>query len=545
MTQKLRGGEFLSATSHPQQQFSPEDFSAEHLDIARSALEFWNLEVEPNLDAIRHKQTGVLRAVLRKSAELGFTAISIPERFGGMELDLPSALIVEECFARDASYLVTHGGQAGIGALALVHWGTPEQQAKYLPKVASAEFMAAYALTEPQAGSDALNVRTRADLSSDGTHYILNGQKMWITNGGMADLFTVFAKVGAEHFTAFLVERAYPGVTAGAEENKMGLHGSSTTAVFFDNVPVPVENVLGEVGRGHIVAFNILNFGRLKIGAYAAGASKDILRLCVQYAKERKAFGSAIADFGAIQHKLAEMAVNIYAVESMTWRVVGLVQDAMREGAGELTALEEFAIECSIVKVFASEAVGRVADEGVQIHGGFGYHHDYAVERHYRDARIFRIFEGTNEINRQLIVTMLLKRMARGRLTDTPPPAGTDVLAQAKSIAWATLSLARETFGASLEKNQEVVARIADIIMQSFAIESVVGRAQKTDSTAAAEMAAVLIADAASKINFAACEVFCACSQTQIPEIVLGQVDAIGLRRKIARRVLDAGRFVV
>ncbi len=502
-------------------------------------------EVAPNLQAIREKQPGVLRAALRKSAELGFTGVSIPERFGGMELDLASAMIVEECFARDASYMVSHGGQAGIGALALVHWGTPRQQEKYLPKLASAELIAAYALTEPQAGSDALNVRTRAELSADGTNYILNGQKMWITNAGMADVFTVFAKVNGEHFTAFLVERNFAGVSIGAEENKMGLHGSSTTALYFDNVAVPAENVLGEVGRGHIVAFNILNFGRLKIGSYAVGASKEVLKISARYAQERKAFGSSIAEFGAIQHKLAEMAVRIFAVESMAWRVVGMAEAARQAGADEMQALEEFAIECSIVKVFASEAVGYVVDEGVQIHGGYGYHHDYAVERHYRDARIFRIFEGSNEINRQLIVTMLLKRIARGRLEMTAPLTGSNVLAQAKNIALTCLRLAHETFSAGLDQQQEVVMAIADIILQTFAMDSVAGRAQKRGTKAAQEMSAVLIRDAAAKINLAAGEIFNACGQIQAPQIVLGPVDVIGLRRKIARRVLDAGRYVV
>jgi len=395
---QCRGAHFLLESQPFADVFTLEDLTDEHLAIARAAREFWLNDVEPNLEAIRHKQPGVLGDVLRKSAELGFTGISIPEQFGGMGLDLASVMLVEEAFARDASYLVTHGAQAGIGALPLVFFGSATQQAKYLPRLASAEMIAAYALTEPQAGSDALAVRTRADLSVDGKDYVLNGQKMWITNAGLADLFTVFAKVAGERFTAFLVERGFEGVSIGAEEKKMGLHGSSTAAVYFDNVKVPVENVLGEIGRGHIIAFNVLNIGRLKIGPYAVGASKEVLAACLRYARERKAFGSPIAAFGAIQHKLAEIAVRVFAAESMYWRVIGMIEASLEEHGDRLKAIEEFAIECSIVKIHASEAVGFVVDEGVQIHGGYGYHQDYAVEHFYRDARIFRIFEGTNEI---------------------------------------------------------------------------------------------------------------------------------------------------
>src|SRR5690242_6561871 len=328
---KTKGGAILIEDRTAGEIFSPEDLTEEHLAIARTADEFWAKEVEPHIEAIRHQEPGVALRVLRKSAELGLTAISIPEKFGGMELDLPSAMVVAERLAKDGSYSGWHGAHVGIGTLPILFFGNEQQKEKYLPRLAKAELLAAYALTEPHAGSDALSARTRADLSEDGTHYILNGQKMWITNGGAADLYTVFAKVGGEKFTAFLVERAFGGVTSGVEEKKMGIKGSSTTAVYFDNVKVPVENVLGEIGRGHIIAFNILNIGRLKLGPGTVGGAKNVLAICLKYAKERKAFGSAIAEFGAIQHKLAGMAISIYAVESMVWRVVGLIENQSQQ----------------------------------------------------------------------------------------------------------------------------------------------------------------------------------------------------------------------
>src|ERR1700692_3058335 len=332
---KTRGSAFLFEDVLPAQVFTPEDLTEEHLAIGRMVDDFWTNEVEPNLPAIREKQPGAALAVLRKSAELGLTGMTIPEEFGGMEMDLPSLMVAAEHMGRDASYAGWHSAHTGIGTLPIVYFGTPQQKKKYLPRLARLELLAAYALTEPLAGSDALAARTRADLAPDGKHYILNGQKMWITNGGTADLFTIFAKVNGENFTAFLVERDFAGVSSGAEEHKMGIKGSSTTAVYFDNVRVPVENVLGEIGRGHVIAFNILNLGRLKLGPGAVGAAKNVLAVCLKYAKERKAFGSAIAEFGAIQHKLAEMAIGIYAVESMVWRVVGQIENQLRAASQE------------------------------------------------------------------------------------------------------------------------------------------------------------------------------------------------------------------
>src|SRR6202041_2589880 len=419
-----KGTAFLLEDSTPQDIFTPEDLSDEHLAVGQMVDEFWANEVEPNLPAIREKKSGLAFGVLRKSVDLGLTAMTIPEEYGGMAMDLPSLMVTSERLGRDGSYGGWHSAHTGIGTLPIVYFGNEQQKRKYLPKLAKVEMLAAYALTEPLAGSDALSARTRADLAPDGKHYILNGQKMWITNGGSADLFTVFAKVGGEKFTAFLVEKKFPGVSTGAEEKKMGIKGSSTVAVYFDNVPVPVENVLGEIGRGHIIAFNILNIGRLKLGPGTVGGSKNVLAICLKYAKERQAFGSAIAEFGAIQYKLAEMAIRTFAVESMVWRVVGLIgrqlaqsaHDKHADSQTELKAVEEYAAECSMIKVYASEMLDYVVDEGVQIHGGYGYHQDYVVERAYRDSRINRLFEGTSEINRLVITGMPLKRAARGLL---------------------------------------------------------------------------------------------------------------------------------
>jgi alkylation response protein AidB-like acyl-CoA dehydrogenase len=353
---KPKGGAFLFEQRAPEEIFTPEDFTEEHRAIAKTTEQFFAKEVFPNIDAIQHHEPGVATGILRKSGELGLTGVIIPEKFGGMEMDLTSMMIVAERISGDGSYSGWHGAHTGIGTMPLVLFGTEEQKQKYLPKLARAEMIAAYCLTEPQAGSDAMAIKTRADLSADGTHYVLNGQKMWITNGGAADMYTVFAKVGGEDkkITAFLVERAF-GAQPGNEEKKMGIKGSSTTAVYFDNVKVPVENVLGEIGRGHIIAFNILNLGRLKLGPFVIGGCKEVIAICLKYAKERRAFGHQIADFGMIQHKLAEMAVRTYVAESMSYRVVGMIQSLLENFSWEkpdaaqtmMKAVEEYAAECS------------------------------------------------------------------------------------------------------------------------------------------------------------------------------------------------------
>ncbi len=586
---KVRGGAFLIEERAPAEIFTPEDFSEEHLAIARTTEEFWQNEVAPNLEDIQQQKPGAAVSVLRKSAELGLTAAAVPERYGGMELDLISALVIAERLGRDGSYAAWHGAHTGIGTLPILLFGTEEQKRKYLPRLASAELIGAYCLSEAHAGSDALAARTRASLSPDGRHYLLNGQKMWITNGGAAGLFTVFAKVDGEKFTAFLVERSYPGIQTGAEEKKMGIKGSSTCAVYFDNVPVPVENVLGEIGRGHVIAFNILNLGRLKLGPFAVGGAKEVLALSLRYAKERRAFGKAIAEFGLIQHKLAEMAIRTFAAESMCYRAGGLIESRLagfswdQPGASEvmLKAVEEYAVECSLVKIFASEMLDYVADEGVQIHGGYGYHQDYAVERAYRDSRINRIFEGTNEINRLLASGMLLKRAMRGQLPlveavrkleseilsgpgasqaagEGPLAEEARITANAKKIALFAMGVAYQRYLNALEDQQEILAGLTDMMTEAFATESAVLRARKLAANGrgavAADLCAVLARDSIGRVESAARAVLAACAEGDALRANMAvlrrlarvePVNAIALRRRIAAKLLEAGRYVV
>ncbi len=535
----------------PSTVFTPEDFTAEHRAIAKATEDFWTREVEPNLEAIQQQDFATLKRTLRKSAELGLVGVLVPEEYGGMELDLVSSMIVAERIGGDASYAVCHGAQAGIGVLPLAMFGTEEQKRQYLPRLASAELMAAYALTEAHAGSDAMAARTRADLSPDGTHYVISGQKMWITNGGIADLYTVFAKVGGEKLTAFLVERAWPGVSPGAEEKKMGLKGSSTTAVYFDNVRVPVENVLGEIGRGHIIAFNILNIGRLSLAVSAHGKCRHTLASAIRYAQERRAFGKSISEFGLIQHKLAEMAIRMYANESMAYRLIGQIQDYGQPLLEKMMkAGEEFAPECSFLKIFGSETLDYVVDEALQIHGGYGYHQDYPVERAYRDARINRIFEGTNEINRLLATGMLLRRMKKGTLK---LDAGSTASNASKTGVF-LLNIASEKFGDKIEEQQEVVAGITDVLMNAFALESAAARACKTKKENAADMTAVFADEIMDSIRASAKTVLAACSEGDALRrnlalldgmIAKEPVNSIALRRRIAGRLLQAGKYVV
>lgn len=585
---KSKGGAFLLENYAPEQIYSPEDFTDDHKAIAKTADDFWNKEVAPNIEAIQHHEPGVAVGIVRKAASIGLTAVTVPEQFGGMEMDLVSAMVVAEAMSRDGSYSGWHGAHAGIGTLPVLLFGTEAQKKKYLTKLASAEMIGAYCLTEPHAGSDSLAAKTTAVLSEDGTHYVLNGVKMWITNGGHADLYTVFAKINGEKdkFTAFLVERSYEGVKPGAEEKKMGIKGSSTTAVFLDNVKVPVENLLGEIGRGHIIAFNVLNIGRLKLGPFAVGGCKQTIAICAKYAKDRKAFGKSIAEFGMIQHKLAEMAIRTFAAEAMSYRVTGAIEAHLegwspaQENAWPtyLKAIEEFAVECSFVKVFASEVLDYVVDEGVQIHGGNGYSAEYAVERAYRDSRINRIFEGTNEINRLLATGTLLKRAQRGQLplvesvkklmgelmagpsfddaSGDAWAADTKLVSNAKKTALLCLGAAYQRFLDKIEQQQEVMAGIADIAMAAYAMEGVTLRAQKLDKagkgTLPRAMAQVFNREQMDLIEQTAKVVLAACGEGDTLRTSLmflkrltkyEPVNSIELRRQIAARVLDQEKY--
>jgi alkylation response protein AidB-like acyl-CoA dehydrogenase len=574
------GGSFLTQrTTAAGSTFTPEQLGEDCLAIGRMADEFWARDIAPSLDALLRHEPGVARGLLRKAAALGLTSMQIPEAYGGLDLDLPSVMVAIEHLGRDASYLGWHLGHTSIGMLPLIFYGTEAQKAKYLPLMASADMLGAYALTEPQAGSDALAARTRADLSPDGRHYVLTGQKMWITNGGAADLFTVFAKVHGEAFTAFLVERRF-GVTTGAEEHKMGLSGTSTTAVYFDRVPVPVENVLGDIGRGHIIALNILNVGRLEMGPNMLMGARQVLDTSLRYASERRAFGTTISTFGAIQHKLADCAVRMFATESATWRVVGLVEADTRRRhdsgqprhAAAPEAFEEFAAECSIVKVVSSEMLDAVADHGVQIHGGYGYHRDYLVERAYRDARINRIFEGSNEINRLIIPGLIARRAARPGRDLLPRAAATlasvsslaghaparddeTVVANLHTAALLLFGAVHQHTGDALREPQEVVMCLADAIIEAFVAESVHLRACALAGTPAGATASAIsqvhLRDALSRVAQVATTALPALLSERDARIALAAVhtlttadpiDVIALRRQIAKVTLEAGR---
>lgn len=581
------GGGFLLGEVDPENTFTPEDFTEEQQQIYATADQFMTNEVVPTIGDQEEKKAGVARKLMEQAGELGLLATMVPEKFGGLELDLTTQMIVAERIGRYASFSTTYGAHSGIGTLPLVYFGTEDQKKRYLPKLISAEWIAAYCLSEPQAGSDALAARTRAELSPDGKHYTLNGEKMWISNGGWADLYTVFAKIDGEKFTAFLVERTMKGVSAGAEEHKMGIRGSSTTPLSLDNVKVPVENVLGEIGRGHIIAFNILNLGRVKLGAACVGGCKEILAETIRYANQRKAFGHPIGDFGLIQHKLAEMAIRLYATESLCYRTSGLIDyrrgslswDDPAAAAKALAAVEEYAVECSIAKVYSSEALDYIVDEGVQVHGGYGFHQDYAVERAYRDARINRIFEGTNEINRLLTMGMLLKRAAKNRLPlmqaveaaakavssgkDRKPQEGPlasekALLEKAKQVALFCAGVAYTRFKEELEQQQEVSAAVSDMVMEIFAAESCLLRAEKLlargRGEAAKRMTQVLVEDAVTNLERHARTALAACSEQQGLDQQLAAVrqtlqhtpvNTVNLRRTIAANLRTTEKYVI
>jgi alkylation response protein AidB-like acyl-CoA dehydrogenase len=581
-----KGGSFLLESPAPQDVFTPADLTDDQRLIGQTAEEFVLKEVLPLAKDLEAKKPALMAELIRKGGELGLMGGGVPEEYGGAGLDKIATTVLTEKLSIYGGFAVTHGAHAGIGTLPIVYFGTEEQKKKYLPKLASAEMIGAYCLSEPQAGSDAQNSLTRAELNAEGTHYVLNGQKMWITNGGFADLYIVFAKIDGEKFTAFIVERAYAGCKPGNEEHKMGIHGSSTTPIFLENCKVPKENVLHEIGRGHIVAFNILNSGRFTLGASCVGGSKQVLMTASRYSKERKAFGKQIGDFGLMKEKLAEMAIQIFAVESMVYRSAGNIEAMVTAGMGDRTAhlmkvLEEYAIESSIAKVYGSEMLDYVVDEAVQIFGGYGFHEDYPVCRAYRDSRINRIFEGTNEINRMLIVQMLMKRAMGGQLALIPAamkladeilagpsfeeaPEGvladeTRMVANAKKMFLQAAGGAVQKLREKLAEEQELVAALANIVMEVYAMESCLLRAQKAAETRgeagpSGMIAAtrVFISDAMERVEHEAKRALAAVHEgdmltTQMAVLKRfakrAPVDTIALRRRVAAAVQSQDRY--
>jgi alkylation response protein AidB-like acyl-CoA dehydrogenase len=584
-----KGGSFLLESPSPQDVFTPADLTDDQKLIGQTAEEFVTKEVLPVVKDLENKKPGLMAELVRKGAELGIMSGGIPEQYGGAGLDKIATTVLTEKLSIYGGFAVTHGAHAGIGTLPIVYFGTEEQKKKYLPKLASAEMIGAYCLSEPQAGSDAQNSLTRAELDKEGTHYILNGQKMWITNGGFADLYIVFAKIDGEKFTAFIVERAFPGFKPGNEEHKMGIHGSSTTPIFLENCKVPKENVLHEIGRGHIVAFNVLNAGRFTLGASAIGGSKFVLMTASRYTKERRAFGKQIGEFGLMKEKLAEMAIQLFAVESMVYRSAGNIEAAMAAAAASggdkiqstMKVLEEYAIESSIAKVYGSEMLDFVVDEAVQIFGGYGFHEDYPVCRAYRDSRINRIFEGTNEINRMLIIQMLMKRAMGGQLALIPAAmrladeilAGPSfeetsegvladesrVVASAKKMFLQAAGGAVQKFREKLAEEQELIGALSNIVMEVYAMESCLLRAQKAAAAKGEAAASVLIdatrvfiADAAERVEHEAKRAIAAVHEgdmltTQIAVLKRfgkrSAVDTIALRRKVAAAVQTQDRY--
>jgi alkylation response protein AidB-like acyl-CoA dehydrogenase len=502
----FKGGSFLIEERTPDEIFTPEDFTEEHRMIADTTRQFVDNEVNPHLDQLEQHDWKLSRELVRQAADLGLIGANIPEEFGGLGLDQTSGALIGENVGRAASFATTLGAESGIGLLPIVYFATDAAKQKYLPRIATGELITAYALTEAGSGSDAMAAKATARLSDDGKEYILNGEKMWITNGGFADIFIVFAKVDGDKFTAFIVERQ-PGLTSGAEEHKMGIKGSSTTALVLSDVRTPVENLLGEVGKGHKIAFNVLNIGRFKLGAMCAGGMKLMVQESVRYANERHQFGKSISSFGAIKAKLAEQAIRTWVGESMIYRTLGLIEAGIgavdaKDMDARLRAIEEYAAECSIIKVALSEYCDFVADEMVQIYGGYGYSADYPAERAYRDSRINRIFEGTNEINRMLIPGRLMKSALSGNLAllpaaqalmdevlspqmasfdddDTLLATEQKLTQNAKKVALMTLGTAAQKYMMKLGDQQEILMGIADIIMDTYAMETAILRARK------------------------------------------------------------------
>ncbi|HWJ47808.1 MAG TPA: acyl-CoA dehydrogenase family protein [Candidatus Udaeobacter sp.] len=586
---KVAGGSFLIEERKPEDVFTPEDFTEQHLLIAQTAEEFANKEIVPNIEKMEHKDFAVVRDLVKKAGDLGLSGVDVPEQYGGMELDKVTSAIIADRIAKYGGFSTTWGAHTCIGTLPIVYFGTEEQKKKYLPGLASGKTVGAYALSESSSGSDALNCRTRAVLSADGKHYLLNGEKMWITNSGFADLFIIFAKVDGEKFTAFIVERGFPGFSVGAEEHKMGIRGSSTCPLILNDCKVPMENVLGEIGKGHHIAFNVLNVGRFKLGAGCVGSARNCIESAIAYAKQRKAFGKVIADFGLIREKLANMAAGIFTGEAMAYRTVGMMDAAIAQlGPGHddmapvRKVIDEYAVECSILKVWGSEFISYVVDEAVQIYGGYGFVEEYPAERNYRDVRVNRIFEGTNEINRLVITGFLLKRAMSGQLPlmaaikklmdevisgatgegeEGPLAQERKLVAAAKKIGLFAAGIATQKYMQAIQDQQEIMGAIANMVIETYAMESAVLRAQKlaarngeAGAALAVAMTRVYISGAMEKIESAARLVIAACAEGDMLRSQLAILrrlckyepfNTLALRRTIAHRVIEMGKYMV
>jgi alkylation response protein AidB-like acyl-CoA dehydrogenase len=588
--QVIKGGSFLIENIEADRVFTPEDFTEEHKMIGKTTEDFVVNEVLPHLDDIENHQFEKSVKLLKQAGELGLLGADVPEEYGGLGLDKISSAVITEKFARAGSFSLSFGAHVGIGSLPIVLFGSEDQKHKYLPYLATGEKLAAYALTEPGSGSDALGAKANAKLNAEGTHFVLNGEKQWITNSGFADVFIVYAKVDGEHFSAFIVEKEFPGVSTGPEEKKMGIKGSSTRTLILQDVLVPKENLLGELGKGHVIAFNILNIGRYKLAVGTIGGSKRILEVSVKYANQRQQFKTPISKFSLIQEKLANMATMTYAMESSVYRTVGLFEDRMsrlteeevKDGRAVAESIAEYAIECSLNKVFGSETLDYCADEGVQIHGGYGFMQEYEVERAYRDSRINRIFEGTNEINRLLVPGTFLRKAMKGELPLLqkaqalqeelmmlmPEEVGDGVLEQekylvknAKKIGLMITGLAAQKFGPKLEKEQEILVNIADIVSNVYAMESALLRTEKAINKIGIEKnkqkllyTQVYCQEAFNEIEAHAKETLIAIEQGDGLRMMLSAlrkftrhtpINVIAKKREIAASLIVAERFTV
>ncbi len=586
----IKGGSFLIEDVTYEQVFTPEDYSDEHKMIAKTTEDYVLNEVVPVIDNLENHEFDHSVRLLKEAGELGLLGADVPEEYGGLGLDKVSSALIAERMSRAGGFSISHGAHVGIGSLPIVLFGNEDQKTKYLPPLSTGEKLAAYALTEPGSGSDALGAKTTAKLNEAGTHYVLNGEKQWITNSAFADVFMVYAKIDGEHFSAFIVEKEFPGVSTGPEEKKMGIKSSSTRTLILEDAEVPVENLLGQAGKGHIIAFNILNIGRYKLGVGAVGASKRALEVTVAYTNQRQQFKTPISSFNLTKEKLSTMASKLYAAESSVYRTVGLFEDRMsklsdeevKNGAEVAKSIAEYAIECSLNKFFGTEVLDYIVDEGVQLHGGYGFMQEYEIERLYRDSRINRIFEGTNEINRLLVPGTYLRKAMKGELPLLqkaqalqeelmmlmPEEVGDEPLAQekylvrnAKKIGLMLAGLAAQKFGKALEKEQEVLVNIADIVSEAYAMESVVLRTEKAIETTGLEKAKqkllytqIFCQEAFNKIEQHAKETLVATESGDTLRIMLSAlkkftrhtpVNVIALKRDASVKLIDAEKYIV